>query len=55
MRIRKYIKLFNPNRYQFILTRDRVFSKKTYKRDGEFIRKSKMLARKINKKQQELL
>ena len=55
VRIRKYIKLFNPNRYQFILTRDRVFSKKTYKRDGEFIRKSKMLARKINKKQPQLL
>jgi hypothetical protein len=46
---------FNPNKYEFILTRDRAFSKKTYKRHGEFIRKSKILARKINKKQPQLL
>jgi hypothetical protein len=54
-RIRKYIKLFNPERYQFILDRDKKHSKNTYKKHGDFIRKSKSLAYKLNKKQPELL
>jgi hypothetical protein len=54
-RIRKYIKLFNPDRYQFMLDRDKVSSKKTYIRNEEFIRKTKTLSYKLNKKQQELL
>jgi len=54
-RIRKYIKLFNPDRYQFILDRDKVHSKNTYKKHGAFIRKSKSLAYRLNKKQPELL
>ena len=54
-RIRKYIKLFNPNRYQFMLNRDKVHSKNTYKKHGAFIRKSKSLAYRLNKKQPELL
>lgn len=54
-RIRKYIKLFNPDRYQFMLDRDKISSKKTYKRNGEFIRKTKTMAYRLNKKQQELL
>jgi hypothetical protein len=55
IRIRKYIKLFNPDRYQFILDRDKKHSKNTYKRNGSFIRKSKLLAYRLNKKQQELI
>jgi len=55
IRIRKYIKLFNPDRYQFILDRDKEYSKNTYKRDGEYIRKSKSISYKLNKKQLELL
>jgi hypothetical protein len=54
-RIRKYIKLFNPSRYQFMLDRDKVSSKKTYIRNEAFIRKTKTLSYKLNKKQQELL
>jgi hypothetical protein len=54
-RIRKYIKLFNPDLYQFILDRDKLAAKKTYKKHGEFIRKTKRLATRINKNQQELL
>jgi len=55
VRIRKYIKLFNPDRYQFILDRDKVSSKKTYRRNEVFIRKTKTIAYRLNKKQQELL
>lgn len=55
VRIRKYIKLFNPDRYQFILDRDKVSSKKTYRRNEAFIRKTKTIAYRLNKKQQELL
>ena len=57
VRMRKYIKLFNPNRYKLILDRDKIHSKNTYKRSGEFIRKSKFLAYRLkkNKNQPELL
>lgn len=55
VRIRKYIKLFNPDRYQFMLNRDKEHSKRTYKRDGDFIRKTKLLSYRINKKQRELI
>jgi hypothetical protein len=57
VRMRKYIKLFNPNRYKLILDRDKIHSKNTYKRSGEFIRKSKFLAYRLkkNKNQQELI
>ena len=54
-KIRKYIRLFNPDLYQFILDRDRLASKKTYKKHGDFIRKTKKLAARINKNQPELL
>lgn len=57
VRMRKYIKLFNPNRYKLILDRDKIHSKNTYKRSGEFIRKSKMLEYRLkkNKNQPELI
>lgn len=57
VRMRKYIKLFNPNRYKLILDRDKIHSKNTYKRSGEFIRKSKFLAYRLkkNKNQPELI
>jgi len=56
-RIRKYTKLFNPERYIKIIKRDRLTSQKTYRRDTDYIKKKQSIyyqQRKI-KKQQELL
>lgn len=55
IRIRKYIKLFNPKQYQFMLDRDRMHSRNTYKRDIAFIRKTKALSYRLNKNQPKLL
>lgn len=56
-RIRKYTKLFNPERYIKIIKRDRIASQKTYRRDTAYIKKKQSIyyqQRKI-KKQPELL
>jgi hypothetical protein len=56
-RIRKYTKLFNPERYIKIIKRDRLCSQKTYRRDTDYIKKKQSIyyqQRKI-KKQQEMI
>jgi hypothetical protein len=56
-RIRKYTKLFNPERYIKIIKRDRIASQKTYRRDTAYIKKKQSIyyqLRKI-KKQPELI
>jgi hypothetical protein len=56
-RIRKYTKLFNPERYIKIIKRDRLTSKKTYTRDFDYIKKKQAIyyQQRKNKNQQKLV
>ena len=55
IRIRKYTRLFNPDRYNLIINRDRAYNKKNYIKNKEFFTETKRIVRRINKKQPELL
>lgn len=47
---RKLIKLFNPEKYNKIIQKDRILSRKTYERDKEYIKKRHSILRTIRKK-----